>query len=132
MRAYLVEYRRNNPERCASYEKKRRSIPENRIRDAKTSKDNAYKKKYGMTLQDALGMLKSQNDACAMCAKQLTVKTMNVDHCHKDGFVRGILCTGCNTGLGLLGDSIDGLKNAMDYLVKSAQKNLLLADKEPT
>ncbi len=41
---------------------------------------------------------------------------MNVDHCHASGKVRGILCTVCNTGLGMLGDTLEGLRAATDYL----------------
>jgi len=41
---------------------------------------------------------------------------MHIDHDHTTGVVRGVLCKPCNTGLGLLGDSEEGLSRALDYL----------------
>jgi hypothetical protein len=39
-----------------------------------------------------------------------------VDHDHNTGAVRGLLCHSCNTGLGHLGDSVETLARALDYL----------------
>ena len=41
---------------------------------------------------------------------------LRVDHCHETGRVRGFICTPCNTGLGKLGDNIEGLERALGYL----------------
>lgn len=43
---------------------------------------------------------------------------LNVDHCHKSGKVRGILCANCNKGLGMLNDDINTLHNLIKYLSK--------------
>jgi recombination endonuclease VII len=40
-----------------------------------------------------------------------------VDHIHGTSLVRGYLCHGCNTGLGKLGDDMEGLQRAMRYLL---------------
>ena len=40
----------------------------------------------------------------------------NIDHDHDTGKVRGVLCSGCNLGLGKLGDNIEGVKKALAYL----------------
>lgn len=40
----------------------------------------------------------------------------NIDHCHQTGKIRGVLCTGCNTAIGRLGDTIEGLMRAVEYL----------------
>ena len=42
----------------------------------------------------------------------------HVDHCHKTGEVRGLLCNNCNAGLGLLGDDLDGVMNIVYYLLQ--------------
>lgn len=54
-------------------------------------------KQYGLTLDSYTEMLQKQDSRCAICKEQ---KTLVIDHCHKTGKVRGLLCIGCNTGLG--------------------------------
>jgi len=48
-------------------------------------------------------MFESQGGLCAICDRSLTIGKQNachVDHCHKTGTVRALLCGGCNTKLG--------------------------------
>jgi hypothetical protein len=122
MKEYLKKYREENPEKMAELYAKRRADPEKRKRDALVCKNSAYRQKYGITLAKALSLLSSQGGGCALCKIELTEKTMNVDHCHKDGHVRGILCGKCNTGLGLLGDTRDALLEAVAYLAQSGNQ----------
>jgi len=42
-----------------------------------------------------------------------------VDHDKKTGKVRGVLCNKCNTGIGKLGDSLDGVFAAYQYLLRA-------------
>jgi hypothetical protein len=56
--------------------------------------------KYGMTVEDRDVMIRSQNGSCRICGKTLRPKLTHIDHCHKTGAVRGILCHYCNTKLG--------------------------------
>jgi hypothetical protein len=44
---------------------------------------------------------------------------LHLDHCHVTGSFRGWLCGKCNTGLGMLGDNIAGLKAAIAYLERA-------------
>jgi hypothetical protein len=70
-------------------------------------------KKYGMTTEDALEITKS----CHICGIDLlSIKKICIDHDHKTNKVRGILCNTCNAGLGMLGDSREGLERALRYL----------------
>ena len=62
-------------------------------------------------------MLESQGNTCAIC-KQESVTSLCVDHCHKSGDVRGILCSNCNAGLGMFKDDPNILKKAINYLNK--------------
>jgi len=72
---------------------------------------------YGLTLEQYDDMLRSQNGKCLICEKVCkTRKTLSVDHCHKTGQVRGLLCGKCNSGLGYFGDDTVLLQKAMDYL----------------
>jgi hypothetical protein len=75
---------------------------------------------FGITLDDYNSLLASQGGACAICRSNTPVgrsrRYFAVDHCHVTGRIRGLLCTTCNAGLGMLGDSIEGLQRALNYL----------------
>ncbi len=83
--------------------------------------------RYGLTTSEFETMLKQQEHCCAICRKRLEhfkdsgrrENAMNIDHCHLTGKVRGILCSGCNRGLGAFRDSPDSLRAAADYLTRS-------------
>lgn len=59
-------------------------------------------KRYNLTFEDYDQIFTEQNGCCAICGKhQSEFKTrLAVDHSHKTGQVRGLLCTNCNTKLG--------------------------------
>jgi hypothetical protein len=80
-------------------------------------------KSYGLTEVDYTDMLTKQNGVCAICGNPETaksnagyVKNLAVDHCHKTGKVRGLLCQDCNIGIGKLKDDINLVQSALDYL----------------
>lgn len=75
------------------------------------------KKKYGISLEDYNKLLKDQNEKCAICYGKPEYK-LYVDHDHKTGLVRGLLCHWCNFAIGLARDSSSILKNAIKYLDK--------------
>ena len=70
--------------------------------------------KYGLTEDDYGEMYSAQGGACKICKTSLPV--LKVDHCHKGGQVRGLLCNHCNTGLGSFRDNVTFLANAIQYL----------------
>lgn len=74
------------------------------------------KTKYGLTRESYEAMLADQGGRCAVCKEALM---MHVDHCHSTGKVRGLLCIGCNRGLGYFKDRPELLKRAAAYLVRS-------------
>lgn len=76
-------------------------------------------KLYGMTEDSYEAMLAAQGNRCAVCSNLFTA-TPHVDHSHKTGKVRGLLCGGCNTGLGLFKDNPDVLRAAVRYLARNA------------
>lgn len=108
--------------------------PINRLRMAAGRKMRYPRKKAGLadlgkrrahglpknwTYDDALA---AQGGCCAICGRTRNVgkrrMRLAVDHCHKTGIVRGILCTHCNQALGQMQDSPDLLRKAADYLEK--------------
>src|SRR5690349_20659762 len=59
------------------------------------------KSKYGLTPLTYNALYESQGCVCAICKQDLGgFSECNIDHCHKTGKVRGILCKLCNVGLG--------------------------------
>lgn len=94
----------------------------------KHAKDEKYldrihqkKHKYGLTEKEYFKLFKDQNNCCAICGVSLDKVKACVDHCHKTKIVRGILCDGCNRGLGAFKDNVNALKKAIGYLRKTAR-----------
>ena len=73
------------------------------------------KNKYGITEEVYDRILAYQNGACAICLRVVDYM-LHVDHNHDTGEVRGLLCRGCNSGMGMLGDNVDRLQRAIEYL----------------
>lgn len=81
-------------------------------------------KLYGITGAQFDTLLVTQEGRCASCSRVMAgERDACVDHCHETGEVRGLLCTNCNLLLGHAKDSLDILRAAQDYLLRS--KNLL-------
>jgi Recombination endonuclease VII len=77
--------------------------------------------KYGLTEQAFNAMLASQGGRCVICRIELTLtprqrNTAHVDHDHKTGRVRGVLCMLCNNALGSLHDDPERALRAAEYL----------------
>lgn len=81
-------------------------------------RDYDLKRKYGISAEEYDMLLDTQDNRCAICRKEWTedTKRFAVDHNHDTGEVRGILCHGCNAGIGNLQDSARILRAAADYL----------------
>ncbi len=71
---------------------------------------------YGITKDQYEDLLVKQNGVCAICLSLDLKKTLCVDHDHQTGRIRGLLCSKCNKGLGLFGDTRDLLLKAVKYL----------------
>ena len=76
------------------------------------------KHRYGITINDFDRMLKKQNGVCAICGKPPKNRRLDIDHCHKTGKVRGLLCHRCNRGLPWFSDNPATLRAAAEYLSK--------------
>lgn len=109
---YTKSNRHKHRERDKTYSKEyRKRFPEK----AKLKDRRKNLKKYGLTPEDFDNMLRDQNDRCKICREEDIM--FHVDHDHKTGKVRGLLCSNCNTGLGLFRDNVAYLENAINYLL---------------
>jgi|688.fasta_scaffold494711_2 hypothetical protein len=74
-------------------------------------------KKYGMTFDDYNKMFEEQNGCCASCGDHqiLFTKRLVVDHNHETGKVRALLCSNCNTALGLLKENEERILSLLEY-----------------
>lgn len=134
---YMQKWYKNNKELVSNYNKKYRKI--NSFELNKKNKEwcdknvEAIKKYrheqdikflYGITREQYNQMLEQQNGVCAICGKEestchgITKKITNlaVDHNHKTGKVRGLLCSYCNKALGGFKDNEEFLIKAIEYL----------------
>lgn len=82
------------------------------------------KKNFGITFEQYNEILIKQNYVCAICKEKEKTKhhvtnefkSLAVDHCHKTGKIRGLLCQRCNRVLGKLNDNVSLLDKMKDYL----------------
>jgi hypothetical protein len=143
VRAYQREWaradRRSNPEKHRAGARRRYSVNREKVLDSvkayaarnvekiserkkkkyaskeyKARRTDSLRRLYGITHDDYERMYRDQDGCCAICSEQHPV--LDVDHCHRNGDVRGLLCQKCNKALGLLKDDVGLLQAAADYL----------------
>lgn len=105
--------------RCSEKNKRwRKGNPDKKL---KYARKGHLKKRYGITPQEYDELHLKQNGVCAICQRPQceAFDNLSVDHKH-DGSkaVRGLLCTKCNTGIGVLQDDPLVLFRAIQYLIK--------------
>ncbi|HET8686207.1 MAG TPA: endonuclease VII domain-containing protein [Methanosarcina sp.] len=89
---YMRDYRKRNPDKMKNID---------------------LKKRFNITLDQYKEMLALQDNVCAICLQPEKrkdhrtglIRELAVDHCHTTGKIRGLLCTDCNTALGLFKDN---------------------------
>lgn len=98
----------------------RRAQKKRCLRDPEYLTKSQLKRNYDMTLDEYNTILASQDSRCAICGmlSEENDRRLAIDHDHKTGRVRGLLCTRCNMGLGYFTDSPKLLREAAAYLEK--------------
>jgi hypothetical protein len=81
-------------------------------------RDNELRRVYGITRDELAAMIAAQDGKCAIChgAPNGAGDRLHIDHCHNTNKVRGLLCSRCNTAIGLLGDDPERAESAAAYL----------------
>jgi len=85
-------------------------------------RQSRLRRDFGITVADFDAMQAKQHGVCAICSQPFGCsirKRLCIDHDHKTGRVRGLLCFNCNTGLGKFSDDPGHLRRAADYLENS-------------
>lgn len=75
-------------------------------------------RKHGLTQTQWDAIWTAQEDTCAGCREGLvqSAPSTHIDHCHKTGKVRGILCAACNLAIGKIKDCPETLRRLAEYL----------------
>jgi len=141
---YMKKYYNGNPEKWSERQQSEKyKEAKNLARRTKYANDEKYRDKhksnvkqyqesnpeirfaqrlrrYGINPIEYRQMLKKQDGKCAICGRPDSgdnqANRFYVDHDHKTGKVRGLLCSQCNMGLGKFFDNTEYLKNAITYL----------------
>jgi len=81
--------------------------------------DSAIKSKHGISAEEYRyeywRLYEMQNGNCAICRKR---KKLVLDHCHRTGKIRGLLCPNCNTSLGLVKENLEIVEGLRTYIRK--------------
>lgn len=109
-------WRERNPQLARDNAKRWRD--ENPDRYRVSSREN-WLKRYGLNAASYSAIWKEQVERCACCLSTESTNRWHIDHEHSTGRIRGIICGKCNTGIGLLGDSVEGVERALAYLRRS-------------
>jgi hypothetical protein len=88
------------------------------------SRTRNLKNKYNISLEEYNALFDEQKGCCAICGRHQTEfkRSLVVDHSHITGEIRGLLCNGCNTALGLVHEDVNRLKSAINYLKNRASQ----------
>ena len=92
----------------------------NSVEHTKSLRNARYKYRYGITLDDYERMFTEQGGVCKICRSSDTGRKQSahfaVDHCHKTGKIRGLLCLKCNKGLSDFDENFEIFDAAIKYL----------------
>lgn len=116
------KYRQEHPEKSMLRDKiyRERAREERPDELAMAHRKHRLKKVFGITIEDYNNMFEAQSGVCAICGKPGNPRKNHgrlfVDHNHKNGTVRGLLCHHCNTALGMANDDVDTLHAMIAYL----------------
>lgn len=128
IRAYHKKYNELNKEkirmyRVANRESARQKDNEHYQRTKERHREVWASKKYGISVEGYRNLVQRHEGKCGLCGepeiskdKQGNVKRLAVDHRHKDGKVRGLLCQRCNQAIGLLREDLSLIKKVIKYL----------------
>lgn len=99
---------------------RRRRGPVRKIRNAEYHSDRYYNEHYGMSQAQVVEWMEKVGNHCQICGE--FPEKLHIDHCHKSGKIRDLLCRRCNTTLGLVKEQVWILEELIKYLIKHKEK----------
>jgi hypothetical protein len=119
---YRIKYPEKNKEK---WERWKQNNPikfqeTRKLYDSTIKRDKELQMKYGISLEQYNNMKIQQEYKCYICQRHEKEfkRSLAVDHCHKTGKVRALLCGHCNAALGNFYDSVELVEKAKQYLDK--------------
>lgn len=103
------EWKKRNKDRVREYAQKPR---------AKRVTKSSNLRRYKITFEQYVEMRSRQNNTCAICNGPGGKNGLGIDHCHASGVVRGLLCSKCNAGIGMLGEDLERMSAAIEYVAR--------------
>lgn len=90
----------------------------NKARLDAQQRDLYYRRVYGLSFYELQALWLEQDKLCACCDEPLLLpsRSTHLDHCHKTGKIRGLLCGSCNRMLGAAKDQLFNLRRGVSYL----------------
>lgn len=124
---YNDQWRAENVEHTSAYSRRWAAENKDKILAYKRSAQSRERSRawrlssaFGLTIEDYEAILAHQGGVCAICGRKQadlsTSRRLHVDHSHKSGLVRGLVCWFCNTAIGKFRDDPDLLEKASKYL----------------
>ncbi len=111
---------------CSSKCGKKSFVQNDKLKHLVQQRRSHIKVKFNLSWDTYIDLYNKQDGCCWICKTK--IQTTNdlsehrhvarIDHCHKTGKIRGLLCNECNKGLGCFKDDIEFLKQAINYLEK--------------
>lgn len=123
--ARVKRWQQENSERVNTYHREYRARPEVK----RQQRDAHYRRAHGKTADEVDEIVQLQGGRCLICKSELPERlgSRHLDHDHRTGKIRGVLCIDCNHGIGKLKDSPDLLMRAVVYPREGGFMELLSA-----
>jgi hypothetical protein len=118
LQAIIDQYEAEKDKRIAERSHRQRKCANEKRRGDKWRAHTLWHR-YSLTIEDYDRMLSEQGGACYIC-KEASPRRLEVDHCHKSGQVRRLLCTRCNTIVGIVESEKSRLFEAQRYVAEHA------------
>jgi len=115
----LIEFYKDKTT-TSGFDARCKSCRQKQKKKSKESQKRQNIKKYGLTLEEFTAMLEKQKGVCAICGNPEIKRMLSIDHNHKTGYVRGLLCTACNFKLGVI-ENKEFINKAHKYIEKAGK-----------